>query len=44
MALAIAALGASSKVAIKDSHCIGKSYPDFFNDLQKTGASVYDIS
>lgn len=40
MALATAALSASDKVSIKDSHCIGKSYPGFFDDLQKIGASV----
>jgi 3-phosphoshikimate 1-carboxyvinyltransferase len=44
MALATAALGASDKVAIKDSHCVGKSYPDFFDDLRKIGASVYEMS
>lgn len=41
MALATAALSASGPVSIKDSHCIGKSYPGFFDDLQKTGASVH---
>ena len=41
MALATAALGAGDKVAIRDSHCIGKSYPVFFDDLRKIGASVY---
>ncbi len=40
MALATAALSAGDKVSIKDSHCIGKSYPGFFDDLQKAGASV----
>ena len=44
MALAIAALGASDKVAIKDSHCIGKSYPGFFDDLREIGGSVYEMS
>jgi 3-phosphoshikimate 1-carboxyvinyltransferase len=42
MALAIAGLGASEKVAIKDSHCIGKSYPGFFDDLRHIGAQVYE--
>jgi 3-phosphoshikimate 1-carboxyvinyltransferase len=42
MALATAALGASDKVAIKDSHCIGKSYPGFFDDLRKVGVEVYE--
>jgi 3-phosphoshikimate 1-carboxyvinyltransferase len=44
MALATAALGASDKVSIKDSHCVGKSYPDFFDDLRKIGASVLEMS
>lgn len=42
MALAVAALGAKDKVAIKDSHCIGKSYPGFFDDLRILGAVVYE--
>ncbi len=42
MALSTAALGASDKVALKDSHCIGKSYPGFFDDLRKVGAEVYE--
>ncbi len=44
MALAVASLGAGDKVSIKDSHCIGKSYPGFFTDLRKIGASVYEMS
>jgi 3-phosphoshikimate 1-carboxyvinyltransferase len=42
MAEAVAGLGASDKVFIKDSQCIAKSYPDFFDDLRKIGASVYE--
>jgi 3-phosphoshikimate 1-carboxyvinyltransferase len=42
MALATAALGASDKVSIKDSHSIGKSYPGFFDDLRHIGAMVYE--
>ena len=42
MALATAALGATGKVAVRDSHCIGKSYPEFFDDLRKAGAQVYE--
>ena len=42
MAAAIAALGASDTVFIKDSHCIVKSYPGFFDDLSKIGAVVHD--
>jgi len=40
MAIAVAALGASGEVAIKDSHCIAKSYPGFFDDLRQLGAEV----
>lgn len=42
MALATAALASSDRIAIKDSHCIGKSYPGFFDDLKKIGAEVYE--
>jgi 3-phosphoshikimate 1-carboxyvinyltransferase len=42
MAAAVAALGASDTVYIKDSHCIAKSYPGFFNDLRKVGAVVHE--
>ncbi len=40
MALATAGLTAGDKVSIKDSHCIGKSYPGFFDDLKNIGATV----
>ena len=42
MAEAVAALGASDTVFIKDSHCIVKSYPGFFDDLRKVGAVVHE--
>jgi 3-phosphoshikimate 1-carboxyvinyltransferase len=42
MAEAVAALGASGTVFIKDSHCIVKSYPGFFDDLRKVGAVVHE--
>jgi 3-phosphoshikimate 1-carboxyvinyltransferase len=42
MAAAVAALGASDTVHIKDSHCIAKSYPGFFDDLRKVGAIVHE--
>jgi len=42
MAAAVTALGASDTVFIKDSHCIAKSYPGFFDDLRKIGAIVYE--
>lgn len=42
MATAVAALGASDQVFIKDSHCIAKSYPGFFDDLRLVGAAIYE--
>ncbi len=42
MAAAVAALGASGDVVIKDSHCISKSYPGFFEDLRQIGVTVYE--
>jgi 3-phosphoshikimate 1-carboxyvinyltransferase len=42
MAAAVAALGATGTVFIKDSHCVAKSYPGFFNDLRKAGAVVHE--
>lgn len=43
MATAVAALGASGKVSIRDSQCIAKSYPGFFDDLKSLGTIVYDL-
>ncbi|MDP4222359.1 MAG: 3-phosphoshikimate 1-carboxyvinyltransferase [Bacteroidota bacterium] len=40
MAAAIAALASKGDVAIKDSHCVAKSYPGFFDDLKKIGAKI----
>ena len=42
MALAVAALGATGRVYIRDSQCVAKSYPGFFNDLRQLGASVHE--
>jgi 3-phosphoshikimate 1-carboxyvinyltransferase len=42
MSAGVTALGASGKVTIKDSHCIAKSYPGFFDDLRSLGAGVYE--
>jgi len=42
MAAAVAALGASGKVSIRDSQCVAKSYPCFFDDLRTLGAHVYE--
>lgn len=40
MALAVAAIGASKEVSLKDSHCVSKSYPVFFEDLRHVGVIV----
>ena len=40
MAVAVAALGATGKVNIRDSQCVAKSYPGFFDDLRHLGATV----
>lgn len=40
MAEAIVALGAAGEILIKDSHCVAKSYPGFFDDLRMIGANV----
>jgi len=42
MAVAVAALGAEGTVYIKDSHCVGKSYPGFFDDIKNAGATVHE--
>lgn len=40
MALGVAAIGAKSQVVIKDAECVGKSYPNFFDDLRSLGVEV----
>jgi 3-phosphoshikimate 1-carboxyvinyltransferase len=40
MAVAVAALRATGNVYIRDSQCISKSYPGFFDDLRHLGAKV----
>ena len=40
MACAVAGLSANSDVIIHEADAINKSYPDFYTDLQKIGASV----
>lgn len=42
MAVAITALGASGRVYIRDSQCVAKSYPGFFDDLRQLGALVHE--
>jgi len=42
MAIAVTSLGATGKVYIRDSQCVAKSYPDFFDDLRHLGAVVHE--
>jgi 3-phosphoshikimate 1-carboxyvinyltransferase len=42
MAVAVAALGAAGRVYIRDSQCVAKSYPGFFDDLRHLGAVVHE--
>jgi len=42
MAVAVAALGAKANVYIRDSQCVAKSYPCFFDDLRQLGAIVHE--
>lgn len=42
MAVSVAALGATGRVSVKDSQCVSKSYPGFFDDLRQIGAIVYE--
>jgi len=42
MAIAVASLGAAGRVYIRDSQCVAKSYPGFFDDLRHLGALVHE--
>ncbi len=42
MAVAVAALGSEARVFIRDSQCVAKSYPGFFDDLRHMGALVHE--
>lgn len=42
MAAAVAALNASGKITIRDSHCVAKSYPSFFDHLRHLGTMSYE--
>jgi 3-phosphoshikimate 1-carboxyvinyltransferase len=42
MAVAVASLNAEERTSIRDSHCIAKSYPGFFNDLRQLGVEVLE--
>ncbi|RLI90529.1 MAG: 3-phosphoshikimate 1-carboxyvinyltransferase, partial [Candidatus Altiarchaeales archaeon] len=40
MSCAIAALSAEGETVIENPECVRKSYPNFFEDLEKLGASI----
>jgi 3-phosphoshikimate 1-carboxyvinyltransferase len=42
MAVAVTALRADGRITLKDSHCVAKSYPDFYKDLKNSGAIIYE--
>jgi 3-phosphoshikimate 1-carboxyvinyltransferase len=42
MATAVAALGANGRISIRDSQSVAKSYPEFFEDMKKLGAFVFE--
>jgi len=42
MAAAVMALGASGKILIRDSECVAKSYPSFYEDLRHLGTMIYE--
>jgi 3-phosphoshikimate 1-carboxyvinyltransferase len=42
MAASVTALGAAGNIYIRDSHCVTKSYPGFFDDLRMLGAIVHE--
>jgi 3-phosphoshikimate 1-carboxyvinyltransferase len=42
MAVAVTALRSTGKVYIRDSQCVVKSYPGFFDDLRTLGAVVHE--
>jgi 3-phosphoshikimate 1-carboxyvinyltransferase len=42
MAVTVASLRATDRVFIRDSQCVAKSYPGFFDDLRQLGAIVHE--
>ena len=42
MAVTVASLGATGRVSLRDSQCVAKSYPGFFDDLRHLGAEVHE--
>lgn len=42
MSLAVSALNSIEPIKIEDDNCVSKSYPQFWNDLTKLGAKIYE--
>ncbi len=42
MAVTVASLGATGRISLRDSQCVAKSYPGFFDDLRNLGAVVHE--
>ena len=42
MAAAVMGLKAENPVTVIGAECVGKSYPEFFNDLKKLGGTIYE--
>ena len=42
MAATVVALPGESRVSITNAECINKSYPDFYQDMQKIGATIHE--
>lgn len=42
MAAAVAGILSKGEISIKDSGCISKSYPDFFEDFKRIGGKVHE--
>lgn len=44
MMAAVCALGAKAKVVINGAECVSKSYPEFYEDLQKIGVNINTVN
>ena len=42
MAMTVAALKASGRIYLRDSQCVTKSYPEFFQHMKQLGAVIYE--
>jgi len=42
MAAAVAGIIADGDILIKDTACVSKSYPNFFDDFRKLGGKVHE--